>query len=31
MGKVVEKGIVHIVPWPELRWMSIINEPFRSA
>ncbi|KAF1829672.1 hypothetical protein BDW02DRAFT_610598 [Decorospora gaudefroyi] len=31
MGKGVGKGIVHVVPWPELRGMSIINEPFFSA
>jgi len=31
MGEGIEKSIVHTVPWPELRWMSIINEPFCSA
>jgi hypothetical protein len=31
MGNSVEEGIVQVVPWPELRWMSIINEPFCSA
>jgi hypothetical protein len=31
MGRGIEKGIVQITPWSELRWTPIINYTFRRA
>jgi hypothetical protein len=31
MGRSLGKGIVQIIPWPELRSMSIVNDAFCSA
>ncbi|KAH6037171.1 hypothetical protein HBI60_215040 [Parastagonospora nodorum] len=31
MGRGIEKGIVQITPWSELRWTPIINDTFRST
>lgn len=28
MGSEIEEGIVQIIPWADLRWTSIINDPF---
>jgi hypothetical protein len=31
MGRGIEKGIVQITPWSELRWMPIIDDTFCDA
>ncbi|KAJ4985108.1 hypothetical protein SVAN01_09411 [Stagonosporopsis vannaccii] len=31
MGSEIERGIVQITPWSELRWTPIINDTFRHA
>jgi hypothetical protein len=31
MGRGIEKGIVQITPWSELRWTPIINDTFRRT
>jgi hypothetical protein len=31
MGQNVQEGVVQVIPWSELRWMPIINDPFCSA
>lgn len=31
MGRGVEKAVVQVVPWSELRWIPIINDQFRKA
>jgi hypothetical protein len=31
MGRDVEKAVVQVVPWSELRWIPIINDQFRKA